>query len=214
MSCCPYARFAAVLLAAAVALALNSCHPPATPGTPAADDHLYPVPDFKLTERSGKPVTKADLAGKVWVASFVFTRCPGPCPAVTATVARLQKDLAGEPGVRFVTFTVDPERDDPAELRKYADRYRADPERWLFVTGPEAEIHKLMTDGFKVGVTKKPAAKPGEEFDHSTRLVLVDKTGTVRGYYDGMAADSDTGGAQFEEGLARLEAKVRELEKE
>src|SRR3954452_3323939 len=103
-------RSAALLLA----FAACSCTPPGGP-TPPADDIRFPVPDFALTERSGKPVTKADLAGKVWVASFVFTRCPGPCPAVTATVARLQADLAGDPGVRFVTFTVDPERDDPAE---------------------------------------------------------------------------------------------------
>jgi len=214
MSCCPYARFAAVVLAAAIILSANSCTPPGPPAPLAAEDVRFPVPDFKLTERSGKPVTRADLAGKVWVASFVFTRCPGPCPAVTATVARLQKELADDPAVRLVTFTVDPERDDPAELRKYAERYRADPEKWLFLTGPEAEIHKLMTDGFKVGVAKKAATKPGDEFDHSTRLVVVDKAGNVRGYYDGMKADWDQDGTQFEEGLAKLKAKVRELEKE
>jgi cytochrome oxidase Cu insertion factor (SCO1/SenC/PrrC family) len=71
-----------------------------------------------------------------------------------------------------------------------------------------------MIDGFKVAVAKKPAAKPGDEFDHSTRLVLVDKTGDIRGYYDGMSTDRDLGGSQFEEGLAKLKAKVKELERE
>jgi cytochrome oxidase Cu insertion factor (SCO1/SenC/PrrC family) len=192
---------------------LGSCTPPTKPAPPASDIR-FPLPDFQLTERSGKTVTKAGLAGKVWVASFVFTRCPGPCPAVTATVARLQAELAGDPNVRFVTFTVDPERDDPAELRKYADRYRADPEKWLFLTGKEAEIHTLMTEGFKVGVVKKPDSKPGDAFDHSTRLVVLDKGGVVRGYYDGMAADHADGKEQFEDGLRALKAKVAALESE
>src|SRR5688500_13074170 len=129
MPCCPLARLAVVVLAA-VGLAVASCTPPpARVPDAAADDLRFPLPDFKLTERSGKAVSKADLAGKVWVASFVFTRCSGPCPAVTATVARLHSELAGESGVRFVTFTVDPDRDDPGELKKYAERYRADAEK-------------------------------------------------------------------------------------
>jgi len=65
----------------------------------------YPVGSFSLTERSGKTITDKDLRDKVWVASFVFTRCTGPCPAVTGTVSQLQSELAGEADVRFVTFT-------------------------------------------------------------------------------------------------------------
>jgi cytochrome oxidase Cu insertion factor (SCO1/SenC/PrrC family) len=205
-------RLTAIVL---VGMAVTSCNPPAAPvsGSPA-DELRFPLPDFKLTERSGKPVAKADLAGKVWVASFVFTRGSGPCPAVTATVARLQSELAAEPDVRFVTFTVDPDRDDPAELKKYAERYRADPERWLFLTGKEAEIHSLMTGGFKLGVARRPDPKPGDEFDHSTRLAVLDKTGTVRGYFDGMPSKWDEGGATFEDGLKKLKANVVALVKE
>src|SRR5262245_7947558 len=106
---------------------------------PPPPDDFGPVDDFSLTERGGRTVTNADLAGKVWVASFVFTRCTGGCPQVTGTVARLQDAFRDEPGVRLVTFTVDPERDDPDELKKYADLYGADPERWLFLTGQEEQ---------------------------------------------------------------------------
>src|SRR5947209_4128147 len=74
----------------------------------------FPVGSFALTERSGRKVSEKDLHGKVWVASFVFTRCTGPCPQVTATVTRLQDEL-NDPGVMFVTFTVDPTRDDVNE---------------------------------------------------------------------------------------------------
>ncbi len=146
----------------------------------------FPIEDFTLTERSGKKMSKSDLLGKVWVASFVFTRCAGPCPQVTGTMKTLQADLAHIPDVRLVTFTVDPARDDPAELRKYADFFGADKDHWLFLTGGEKEIHQLLQDSFKVATVRNDKGKPGFEFDHSTRLAVVDRAGNVRGYYPGM----------------------------
>ncbi len=173
---------------------------------------------FALTERSGAPVSNADLAGKVWVASFVFTRCTGPCPSVTATMARLQADLDLEhqPDLRLVSFTVDPDRDTPDALRKYAEHYRAHPTRWLFLTGKEDEIHRLARDGFKIAAdrTKDPQPREGQEFDHSTRLVLVDKTGHIRGYFDGYQGEHDADGRRFADGYARLKEAVAELLKE
>jgi len=173
----------------------------------------YPVPDFTLIERGGKTVTKADLLGKVWVASFVFTRCSGPCPAVTATVARLQSELANEPNVRFVTFTIDPDRDTPDELKKYADRFRADPERWLFLTGKEAIVHELATSGFKLLAMKKPGGAAGDEFDHSSRLAVIDKAGIIRGYYDGMPTTRDGAAEMFEGNLKKLQQHITQLAK-
>ncbi|MGL4421924.1 MAG: SCO family protein [Gemmataceae bacterium] len=178
---------------------------------PATDpDFAAAIPPFELTERSGQVVRTADLLGKVWVASFVFTRCNGPCPAVTATVARLQSDFATMPDVRLVTFTVDPKRDKPDELQKYAAKYGADPVRWLFLTGPEPELHSLMVDGFKIARFQRPDGKPGEEFDHSTRLVVVDKKGNARGYYDGFPPDA-TDTAKYDESQKKLRAKVTAL---
>ena len=102
------------------------------------------IPAFKLTERSGRPVTGGDLRGKVWIASFVFTRCNGPCPNVTATMARLQTELADEPDLRLVTFTVDPDHDDPGELTRYAARFGRRSRARLFLTGKEDEIYDLL----------------------------------------------------------------------
>ncbi|MBX9624199.1 MAG: SCO family protein [Gemmataceae bacterium] len=182
------------------------------PGPPDLD---FPVGAFSLTERSGKPVTADDLKGKVWVGSFVFTRCTGPCPAVTATVARLQSELpaADYPDLRFVTFTVDPKRDDLAALRKYAEHFRADPDRWLFLTGDEAAIHTLSADRFRMAAARKdgPEVKAGDEFAHGTRLALVDKAGVIRGLYDGMLDPEYGDKDRFEAGLDRLKAKVKEL---
>ena len=153
-----------------------------TAGESPQPDLDYPVGVFTLTERSGKTITDADLRGTVWVGSFVFTRCTGPCPAVTNTMARLQRDLAPElkaGTVKLVTFTVDPARDDLAALKAYANSRQADENNWLFLTGDEKTIHTLLREQFKQAVERKagPGVQPGDEFGHSTRLMLVDKGG-------------------------------------
>lgn len=198
-----------LLIALPFLMSACSSHSPATQGQdkPAQDDISFPVADFTLTERSGKKVSRDDLRGRVWVASFVFTRCTGPCPSVTATMTRLQDALAGETDFRLVTFTVDPERDDPEELRKYAESRRADKERWLFLTGGEEEIHRLLRESFKVGAERNPKARPGDEFTHSTRLALVDREGNVRAYFEGMFDDDEKRAAE----VAKIEQAVSRL---
>ncbi len=183
--------------------------------TPAG--FAIPVPDFTLTERSGKPVSRADLLGKVWVASFVFTRCTGPCPSVSATMAKLQADLdlAHSDDLRLVTFTVDPGRDGPKELRAYADSFRADPNRWLFVTGPEPELRKLINGGFKLLALPSSLPNPveGQEIDHSSFVAVIDKQGTMRGVFDGYRGPNDEGGVRYAEGQQKLRELVTELRK-
>ena len=199
-----------VLAAAALAAAIFLSPPKRKPLTPAAD----PVPAFSLTERSGKPVGNADLMGKVWVASFIFTRCSGPCPSVTGAVARLQDELklADTPDLRLVSFTFDPEQDTPDELKKYADRFQAHPDRWLFLTGPEDQLHALAKAGFKIGVTRNdaPDAKPGEKYQHTTYLAVVDRAGHIRGHFHGYSGPSDPTGEKFAAELAKLKATVGE----
>lgn len=187
---------------------------PNTNSTPAELDLDYPIGPFSLIERSGRTVTDKDLHGSVWVASFVFTHCSGPCPYVSANVGRLQLELKDEPGVKFVTFTVDPARDDPAKLREYAAIHRADPERWLFLTGDEVTIHKIVREQFKQAVERnpEPGAKPGTEFDHSPKLLIVDKKGVIRAAYDGLPNERFPDAKErFESSFTRLKARVREL---
>jgi cytochrome oxidase Cu insertion factor (SCO1/SenC/PrrC family) len=164
-------------------------------GQPIAsvDDDLGPVQDFSLTERSGSTVTRADLLGKVWAAAFAFTRCQSSCPQISATLARLQKELAAEPDVRLVLFDVDPRHDTPEVLRHYADDHGADPERWLFLTGNRDTIYTLIQTSFHLGVeeTEGPARRPGNEVTHSSRLAVVDRRGHVRGYFDGRQVDDE-----------------------
>ena len=148
---------------------------------------LGAVPSFTLVERSGRAVSAADLAGHVWIADFVFTRCPDFCPALTARMAGLQKALApaADP-VRLVSFSVDPVHDTPEVLLDYARRARAG-DGWLFVTGPREALASLLRDGFKVAwADDGPPASP---ITHSDRFVLVDRALRIRGYYHGTQPD-------------------------
>lgn len=210
---------AVVAFGAFVAIVVVGCGVWGKPQTtePKQLDLDYPVGEFALTERSGKPVTDKDLRGKVWVSSFIFTRCDGPCPAVTQTMRRLQDELKDElksGNLKLVTFTVDPDRDDRKALNDYANNRQADPNNWLFLTGDKKTIHTLCREQFKQAIEQNvgPDVKPGDEFGHSTRLFVVDKSGVIRAMYDGLADDEMTDGKdRFEAGLVRLKDRVREL---
>jgi protein SCO1/2 len=151
------------------------------------------APAFTLTNRDGRAVRSQDLAGKPWIADFIFTRCPASCPLMTARMARLDRELAGDHEVKLVSISVDPEHDTPAVLERYAQSYKAPP-RWLFLTGGKEEIYRLSRQGFKLGIDIPPPSGPGgpavEPILHSTRFVLVDGQGRIRGYYDGFDEDS------------------------
>lgn len=134
------------------------------------------APDFSLTERSGQAFSRSDLAGKPWIADFIFTSCAGQCPLMSLQMARLQREFGSESGFQFVSFTVDPERDTPEVLAQYADHYGAEKERWFFLTGPKPEIDRI-TKGFFLSPADQPAM-------HSIRFVLIDRQGRMRGYYD------------------------------
>lgn len=141
------------------------------------------VPDFELTERSGRTVGLTDLKGHIWVADFIFTSCAGPCPMLSQQMSGMQTDLAGAPEVRLVSFSVDPERDTPAVLTEYARRYRADRDRWWFLTGDRKTVYRLIREGFRLTVKDLP--EDDGQIVHSLRFALVDRNGQVRGYYNG-----------------------------
>ena len=134
------------------------------------------APEFSLVERSRKTLSKENLSGKPWIADFIFTRCAGQCPLMSLQMKKLQNLLGPETQFRFVSFTVDPERDTPEVLAEYADRYEADKDRWFFLTGPLTEINRLLKEFF-LSPVEQPAM-------HSIRFILVDAQGQIRGYYD------------------------------
>jgi protein SCO1/2/putative membrane protein len=146
---------------------------------------LGEIDDFTLTDQNGHTVTRDDLLGKIWVASFIFTRCPGECVAITKNLGDLQRRLGRQDDVTLVSFTVDPDHDTPEVLKAYARQKGADPDRWLFLTGKRQPLYRLITDSFHQGIDRQEKDSQEPTVTHSSRLVVVDHEGRFRGYIDG-----------------------------
>jgi protein SCO1/2 len=135
---------------------------------------LGQVPEFQLLDQNGRKFDRSALNGHVWVADFVYTTCQGPCPRMSSHMRAMQKATGA--GVKLVSFTVDPDNDTPAVLAAYAERFGAESSRWSFLTGDKEVLNSLDRDTFKLGTIDAG-------MDHSTRFVLIDKKGRIRGYY-------------------------------
>jgi protein SCO1 len=141
------------------------------------------VPQFSLTERSGETISSNKFIQKVWIANFIFTHCSGQCPIIMEEGRKVQRVLRLKENFRLVSITVDPENDDAATLKEYANRFNADPYKWLFLTGKHQDIQNLVQKGFKLSADKE-GGEPGGDVTHSSKFVLVDGFGSIRGYYD------------------------------
>jgi protein SCO1 len=168
---------------------------PSSSGASPAHLPVYgSVPNFALIDQSGRPVRRGDLEGKVWIANFIFTNCPDECPLMTVEMAQMQSELAHMADVRLVSISVDPDRDTPAVLSEYAERFNADPARWLFLTGDKRAIYRLVGEGFRLGIVD-PA-----EPSHSS-LVKGSPTGRSRSSLDRLAPSSVAGTASWLQNL-------------
>jgi protein SCO1/2 len=163
------------------------------------------APAFTLTDQLERPVSSDMFRGKVVVADFIYTSCTDICPLLSTQMQALQERLRQESllgsHVQLLSFSVDPARDTPAVLRTYAERHKADPDAWRFLTGPEETVKPLIVDGFHLGVQAlpPPTAVPGGhthdaasgdyEVMHSGRFALIDQQGHIRTYYDGQELD-------------------------
>ncbi len=152
---------------------------------------LGTLPSFELTAQDGRPFGSRELQGRVWLASFVFTRCQTVCPAISRRMARIQARTRNlEPAFHLVSFSVDPAFDDPARLAAYARAYRASPRMWTFVTGPTDEVQEVVVRGLGTAMGRDPEPPGAGGVFHGTHLVLVDGAGRIRGYYDPDAEDA------------------------
>jgi len=140
------------------------------------------VPEFSFTDSHGETITKANMAGKVWVADFIFTTCNMACPVMTGNMNIVHKAFRENDDVRIVSISVYPEYDTPEVLAEYASRYDANTDRWHFLTGPEESVQNVIKDGFKIGDYE-------DIIFHSEKFALVDQQGQIRGYYNGMKTE-------------------------
>ncbi len=159
-----------LLAVAALSLALTAC------AHKSSLEVFFVVPPFHLISQDGKAFDSGVLAGKIWVADFIYTTCPGPCPRMTSQMRQVEDAMKGT-DVKFVSFTIDPDRDTPAALTEYAKEHGASPADWYFLTGPIAELQRLDRDVFKLG-------NIDGTLEHSTRFVLVDRQSRIRGFYE------------------------------
>ena len=167
-------------------------------------DSYGTVPDFTLTDQNGAAFSSAaELKGVDWIADFIYTTCPGPCPRMSSQMHEVQTALSGSDQnadgiptdkLRLVSFTVDPAHDSPPVLADYAKRFGAKPGIWFFLTGPEDALHHLSRDVFMLGDING-------SLEHSTRFVLVDRRSRIRGFY--LTSEPDA--------IARLIADTKSL---
>jgi protein SCO1/2 len=171
---------------------------------------ISPVANFTLTNQIGRAVSLADLRGQVWVADIIFTRCPGPCLKMTKQMKALQDALSSGDQAKLVTLTTDADFDTPPVLKTYAERFQADPQRWMFLTGTKQEVAKLAIDSLKLSaIEKKPEEResPQDLFVHSTIFVIADKRGQLRGVFEttGEGIEPERVKEQILEAVGRLE---------
>ena len=148
---------------------------------------------FSLTNQHHSVISEKSLEGQIWIADVIFTRCPLQCIRMTKRMRELQESLPGEKTVKLISLTADPKYDSPEVLKNYAQQYAVDQDRWWFLTGPGSEINQLAVTGLKLAVYEnKPEERtaPADLFVHSTKFVLVDRQGKIRGWFDGEKPES------------------------
>ena len=159
-------------------------------GCGAARDPLPeydPAPAYSLIDQTDASFTSADVNGRVALVNFIYTRCTDACPLITARMREIQERLKSEglfgTQVVLLSFSVDPQYDNPSVLAEYAQRFHADPAGWRFLTGDREIVMQLLQHGWKIGAPDLGAPRGDDpNWMHSTRFVLVDRAGRVRGY--------------------------------
>ena len=171
--------FLALVMATPV---LRSALPTPVPPPPV----LGTVPDFRLVDQTGAPFGPERLAGRVWIADFIFTRCPDVCPRMTERVAGVHRALGDRADV--VSVSVDPAYDTPERLAAFARAHGADSPRWHFLTGDSRHVQEAVLRGFKVAFSRD--SEDIASITHGVHVLLVDGRGRIRGYYDSNDADA------------------------
>lgn len=169
----------------------------------SVENRLWEVPDFELVDSEGQSFSRADLQGKAWLAAFIFTRCPGPCPVITEKMTQVQNALSPEEDAQLVSFTIDPEYDQPPVLAKYAEHWGADTSRWHFLTSEQPEVMQQLAEAFKVASVREEDSPDSEipNITHGTNLLLVGPEGFVRAIY---RSEDPEVSEQIIEGIRRL----------
>lgn len=143
----------------------------------------HKIASFSLTNQNGKTVTERDYLDKIYVADFFFTTCPTICPKMTENMGALQKEFLADPQVKFLSYSVTPQIDSVAQLKKYALEKGVVDSKWNLVTGDKKEIYKLARKSY-LAVKEQGDGGPYDMI-HTENFILVDPVQRIRGFYDG-----------------------------
>lgn len=150
----------------------------------------HTIQNFSFTNQNGEIITQKEVDGKVYVAEYFFTTCKSICPIMNSQMQRVQKVFSDKNDFRILSFTVDPDTDTVAQMKKYAERHGANSDQWHFLTGSKTDLYSLARKSFFV---IKPAeaenlGDAGSDFIHTNNFVLVDRKSRIRGYYNGTSS--------------------------
>jgi protein SCO1 len=147
------------------------------------DTIYHKIPHFEFTNQDGEKVSSDDLLGNIYIADFFFVTCPTICPKMATNMGYIQKKFSDKKDLKFISMTVNPEHDNVEVLKEYSEKVHADTESWSFLTGDKDKIYDVAFKGFFVSTMRDSIAPGG--FLHSQMLILVDRKGHIRGYFDG-----------------------------
>ena len=154
-------------------------------GLPPLPEVYGELPAFELTDQMGRRFGSRELEGRVWIANFIFTRCPTVCPVFTEKMSKLQHRVKNAtPALHLVSFSVDPEHDTPEVLFAYARKHKASERMWSFLTGAPETVRATVRDGLKIAWEDQGIIGDVPDILHGTHFVLVDQRARIRGYYD------------------------------
>ena len=152
--------------------------------TPVWDKAVHKIPPYAFINHAGDTITEKDYAGKIYVADFFFTTCPGICPRLTKNMKQLQIKYANDTNIKFLSHTVMPWVDTPEVLAAYASKNQINTQQWQLVTGDKEAIYEIARTGYFADQDYNETANP-DSFIHTENFVLVDGNGHIRGVYNG-----------------------------
>lgn len=147
----------------------------------------FTVMGFEFINQNNKLINESSWDDKIVVVDFFFTHCPSICPAMTSNMKRVQESFQNDENIQLASFTVDPERDNPAKLNAYAKKFSLNEKNWDLLTGKKEDLYRFARKGLFLVTTDGDGGD--NDFIHSERLVLIDKQKRIRGYYDGTEND-------------------------
>ncbi|MGZ4118162.1 MAG: SCO family protein [Bacteroidia bacterium] len=147
------------------------------------DTTYHTVKDFSFTDQDGKTITQKDFEGSVYVTDFFFTTCHSICPIMSTQMERVAEKFKGNPEVKILSHTVDPEIDTVKQLKAYAIKHNADSKQWMFVTGDKKALYDMARTSYLLNADEGNGGP--DDFIHTQNFALIDKDKRIRGFYDG-----------------------------